>query len=127
MRKILFILLISILLFSCSKEKTIDKNLESSASISFDDNEIRYYEKIYHKSFGDCNDEKDCAEIKIEYPEIISIGDAFDSVNSFVKNRILNLPFNEDKYKSMDEISDSLFSEYIDVKKEFDDYHTGCI
>ncbi len=125
MQRILSLLIIAIILFGCAEESKEIIGSDSSKAISFNDSEIRFYEKIYHKTFGNCNNDEDCAEIKIEYPEIISNGTAFDSVNSYVQNKILSLPFNEDKYKSMEEISDSLFASYIDVQKEFNDYHTA--
>ena len=119
------ILILALILSGCANKNKQSDNLENTKSIIFSDNEIRYYEKVYHKTYGNCINDEDCAEIKIEFPEIISHGVAYDSINNYVQNRILSLPFNEDKYKSMDEISDSLFSNYIDVKKEFDDYHTA--
>ena len=67
----------------------------------------------------------DFAELKIEYPEIISTGIATDSINNHILNYLLNLPFNEDRITSFDEIADSLISNYISVQEEFDDYHTG--
>lgn len=117
--------MMALFLISCFEEKEKETNSNDSKSISYNENEIRYYEKIYHKSFGDCSNKIDCAEIKIEYPEIISYGASYDSVNNYIQSLILNIPFNEDEYKSIDEISDSLFSNYISVQKEFSDYHTG--
>lgn len=125
MIKFLSIITMAIFLISCSEEKEKETNSNVSKSISFNENEVRYYEKIYYKSFGDCSNKIDCAEIKIEYPEIISYGASYDSVNNYIQSLILNLPFNEDEYKSIDELSDSLFSNYISVQKEFSEYHTG--
>ncbi len=125
MQKILAILFITVLLLGCNKVKENKLNPNSAKVISFDKNEIRYNEKIYHKTYGKCNTNEDCAEIKITFPEIISNGIAYDSINNYIISKTLSLPFNEDKYKSLDEISDSLFSNYIEVQKEFDDYHTG--
>ncbi len=124
MLKGLYIFLLTLFFLSCSEEKPIVHG--DIKSVLFNDkNEIRYYEKIYHKTYGTYKVKKDCAEISIEYPEIISVGASFDSVNNYIQTKIHSLSFNEDKYESLDEISDSLFSNYIDVQREFKDYHTG--
>jgi len=125
MNKIILFFLLSIFLIGCSKEKPISNDSESVKTLLLNDTEIRYYEKIYYKSYGDPKSEKDFAELKIEYPEIISNGNSTDSINKFILSYLLNLPFNEDRITSFDEIADSLISNYISLQQEFDDYHTG--
>jgi len=125
MKKIISIFILSIIIVACSQEKTDSKISESTNVLQFNDTDIRYYEKIYFKSYGNPKNEKDFAELKIEYPELISSGVSSDSINKFIKSYLLNLPFNDDQYTSFDEIADSLFSNYITVQQEFDDYHIG--
>lgn len=108
-----------------NKKNEIISDSDSVKSIKFDDNQIRYYEKVYFKSYGNSSDSTDYAEVKIEYPEIITVSASYDSINSYINNQILNFPFNEETYNNIDEIADSLFSSYIEVQKEFDDYHTN--
>ena len=128
--KIIFFLIIAVF-FSCDNKK---KNLlkldsanliDSSKSIVFDDNQIRYYEKVYLKTYGDSSNSTDYAEIKFEYPEIITPIASYDSINNYVTNQILNFPLSEEPFNNIDEISDSLFSSYIEAKKEFADYNTN--
>ncbi len=125
MQKVFLFFILSIILIGCSKERAINKNSESVKALHFNDSDIRYYEKIYLKSYGNKASGKDFAELKIEYLELISGGASSDSINKFIKSYLLNLPFNEDQYTSFDEIADSLISNYITVQQEFDDYHTG--
>jgi len=126
MKKIASLLILLLITFlGCSDEKAIKSDLDSAKTLTFNNNDIRYYEKVYYKSYGDPNKEKNFAELKIEYPEIISYVNASDSINQFILNYHLNLPFNEDSNTSFNEIYDSLMSNYISVQKEFDDYNTG--
>lgn len=112
-------------MFGCN-EKSEKSFSSSDAKIILSQNdEIKYYEKVYYKTFGNCDNKLDCAEFKIEYPELISTSNVLDSINSFINDEVLNLPFNEDNYSSLNEISDSLFSSYISVQRSFPDYHTG--
>ena len=99
--------------------------IDSSKSIVFNDNQIKYYEKVYFKKYGNSSDSTDYAEIKFEYPEIITPSSSYDSINSYIINQILNFPLIEEPFNNIDEISDSLFSSYIEAKKEFADYHTN--
>ena len=119
------VFILSIILVGCSKEKPIISDSESLKTLHFIDNDIRYYEKVFYKSYGDPKSKADFAEVKIEYPELISNRISSDSINQFVLDYLLNLPFNEDRITSLDEIADSLISNYISVQQEFDDYHTG--
>ncbi|MCF6271120.1 MAG: RsiV family protein [Melioribacteraceae bacterium] len=125
MKKIISFFILSIIFIGCSKDKAAISNSESAKTFHFNDTDIRYYEKIYFKSYGSRKNDKDFAELKIEYPELISSGVLSDSINKFIKNYLLDLPFNEDQYTSFDEIADSLFSNYISLQQEFDDYHIG--
>lgn len=125
MIKIFLFFTISIIFFGCSKEKAIISDSESVKTLHFVDNDIRYYEKVFYKSYGDPNSKADFAEVNIEYPELISNRISSDSINQFVLDYLLNLPFNEDHITSFDEIADSLISNYISVQQEFEDYHTG--
>ena len=125
MKKVYLFVILLFFFLGCSKEKPIPNNSESTKVFQFDDSEIRYYEKVYYKSYGNPKNEKDFAELKIEYPELISNQEVSDSVNKFILNYLLNLPFNEDTYSDFDEIADSLMSNYISVQQEFNDYHTS--
>lgn len=125
LKKIYLFFLLLIFFFGCSQEKPITNNSESTKALQFDDSEIRYYEMVYYKSYGNPKNEKDFAELKIEYLELISNQESSDSVNNFILNYLLNLPFNEDTYSDFDEIADSLMSNYISVQQEFNDYHTS--
>jgi len=123
--KIILFIILSVILAGCAKEEIFNIDSESVKTLIFDENEIRFYDKIFFKSYGDSKNKVDFAELKIEYPEIISNGNATDSINNYILNYLLNLPFNEDPITSFDEIADSLISNYISVQQEFDDYHTG--
>jgi len=126
MKQVFIIIALLVVVFGCSeKKKSFLDNDKIALELNFNDGSIRFYEKVYFKSFGSCDDKLDCTEIKIEYPEIISDSPSTDSINNFITKHILNLPFNEDEYSSFDEISDSLFSSYISVQQEFEDYHNG--
>lgn len=125
MKKNISFFILLIILVGCSKEEATNNDAESVKTLYFNDNEIRYYEKVYYKSYGNPKNEKDFAELKIEYHEIINNGIFSDSINQFILNYLLSLPFNEDHYANFDEIADSLMSNYISVQQEFDDYHTG--
>jgi len=122
--KIIFFLII-FSFWGCNKDKPNPPQTKSPNTIVANNGQLKFYEKIYWKTFGNCAAKKDCAEIKIEYPEIIPNGVAFDSINNHIKTLILNAPFTEDTYKTLDEKADSLFSNYISVQKEFKDYHIG--
>ena len=123
--KIISLFILLAIFAGCVKEENYPIDSESVKILHFDNNEIRFYDKIYYKSYGDSKNKVDFAELKIEYPEIISTGIATDSINNHILNYLLNLPFNEDRITSFDEIADSLISNYISVQEEFDDYHTG--
>lgn len=125
MNKFIPFFILSLFLIGCVEEDTFNADTESIKILNFDDNEIRFYEKIYFKSYGKSEEKVDFAELKIQYPEIISNSNATDSINKFILDYLLNLPFNEDPITSFDEIADSLISNYISVQQEFDDYHTG--
>jgi len=123
MKKVFSFLFAIIMLVGCANKDKNTLSLDNAKLITYNNGVVKYYKKVYHKVYGNCSNDKDCAEITIEYPEFISNNVATDSVNIFVKNLILNLFFNSDKNNSLDEISDSLFKEYSDVQKEFSDYH----
>jgi len=125
MYKFILFLILSIILIGCAKEETFYSDTESEKTLNFDNNEIRFYEKIYFKSYGSSKEKVDFAELKIQYPEIISNSNATDSINKYILDYLLNLPFNEDPIASFDDLADSLISNYISVQEEFDDYHTG--
>jgi len=117
------VLLLFIAFFSCGKKVETEVANDSSKVFAFDDNQIRFYEKIYYKSFGNCPGENDCAEIKIEYPEIIVENEPQDLINKYLSKQLLNVSLYESEYKNIDEVADSLFSYYISMQKEFPDYH----
>ncbi|MBU1796955.1 MAG: RsiV family protein, partial [Bacteroidetes bacterium] len=121
---IIFLIIIAFIGCKEDKQNEIFSDSDSVKSINFDDNQIRYYEKVYFKSYGNSLDSNDYAEVKIEYPEIITARASYDSINNYINNQILNFPLNEETYNNIDEIADSLFSSYIDVQKEFADYQT---
>jgi hypothetical protein len=104
---------------SCGKESIDKSQFPDTKSVLIESEGIKFYEKIYYKSFGSKDNKKGFAEIKIEYPELISNSNALDSINAFIKSDILNLSFNEDSYSSLDEIADSLFSNFISVQRDF--------
>jgi len=117
------VLLLFIAFLSCGKKVENERANDSSKVFAFDSNQIRFYEKIYYKSFGNCPGENDCAEIKIEYPEIIVENTPQDLINKYISRQLLNVSLYESEYKNMDEIADSLFSYYISMQKDFPDYH----
>jgi hypothetical protein len=131
-KKILPVLLFLSLFCSCNnKDKTPYADKEKIKKIPFLENsDIKYCEKIYRKTLGDCGNLKDCAEIRIEYPQITDTGIVFDSVNQFIRNKINTIINFSDENSSaslqtLDTIADSLFAQYIQIQKDFPDYHTG--
>ena len=115
-----------LLAFGCKQNENEGNSSEiGNYILALNNGDLRINEKVFHKSIGDCKTEKNCVKIHIEYPEIISDGEAYDSINIFIKNTLINLSFNEDLYNSLDELSDSLFSSYLSLKEDFPDYNTG--
>jgi hypothetical protein len=118
--------MVSFLFLNCSSKEDKTREKESQKTTSFNGNKkIQYYNKVYSKRFGNCEDEKDCAELTILYPKLTNSGIYADSINNYILSHILNIPFSEKTHKDFNDIADSLISSYISVQHEFKDYHIG--
>jgi len=122
-KKQLTYLLILILLFSCSDKQK--KSTNSSHTLSSDTFTIAFEYKDYEKKYGSCINDTDCAEVKLHYPQLLDGNDAVAHINDFIVSSLMNDDDEEMLYRSFDEISDSLISQYKSVQKEFSDYHTA--
>lgn len=80
------------------------------------------------KTHGVCNQpDTSCAQITIEYPEILSAPTeaAKDSLNRFINNIILKSAMSESIPGNMEKLMEQFIEEYKLFQQDFPDYHTG--
>lgn len=112
-----------VLLFSCSHQEK--ESTSKTLSISSDKYSITFENIDYEKKYGCCTNDTDCADVKIQYPKLLSGSSGIDLINRNIISQLLSTNDEVMNYKSFDEIADSLFADYKTVQNDFSDYHTA--
>ena len=116
------ILLLS-LFFSCKEEQK--ESVKKFQTLSSDNTTVTFDYHLYQKKYGSCLNNIDCAEVKINYPQLLNGSNKIELINNAIISQLLSDNDEDASYQSFDEISDSLFSQYQNVQKAFSDYKTG--
>lgn len=125
--KILTVLFLSVLLFSCGKKEgtTSDskQTIPESKTNSASDGPLKFTEKRLFKSYNNCSQSDTCTYIEINYIEA-SDGKLKDKVNSFLMRQLLaGVSIGDTTYSSPQAAADSFLAIYADFRKQEPDYN----